>query len=153
YRDNLLGIGCPRPTVRDIIMGEINETFAQRRQSLVAGVQDRFWDCVLRGGEMAVRKEAVGPFLELKSERQKLISDLLGGGFELADLDGQNQQTDFQQRFSWLPPEKQARLFAAEGKRLQELKDLAKTTGEFLEGQMTYEESRRLQTIRKETNL
>jgi hypothetical protein len=151
YRDNLLGVGCPRPTVRDIIMGEINENFAQRRQSLIAGVQSRFWDCVLRGGEMAVRKEAVGPFLDLKAERQKMISELLGGGFELPDADGQNQQADFQRRFSWLSPEKQSRLFAAEGKRLQELRELAKTTGELPDGQLSYEESRRLQAIRKES--
>jgi hypothetical protein len=152
YRDNLLGIGCPRPTVRDIIMGEIDESFGQRRQSLLTDVQNRFWDCVLRGGEPAVREESVKPFLALKAERQKMISDLLGGGFDLPDAGGQTERADFQQRFSWLPPEKQARLFAAEGKQLQELRELAKTTDVVVDGEMTFEENRRLQMARKESN-
>jgi hypothetical protein len=150
YRDNLLAIGCPRPTVRDIIKGEINERFAPRRQALLNDVESRFWDCVLRGGEQAVREEAVTPFLTMKTEREQMICDLLGEGFGAAEAAERMERENFQSRFSWLPPDKRDRLYALEQKRLQELKDWTKTAPEFANRELTPEESRRLQAIRKE---
>jgi hypothetical protein len=150
YRDNLLAIGCPRPTVHDIIKGEINERFAPRRQALLNDVESRFWDCVLRGGEQAVREEAVTPFLTMKTEREQMICDLLGEGFGAAEAAERMERENFQSRFSWLPPDKRDRLYALEQKRLQELKDWTKTAPEFANRELTPEESRRLQAIRKE---
>jgi hypothetical protein len=150
YRDNLLAIGCPRPTVRDIIKGEINERFAPRRQALLNDVESRFWDCVLRGGEQAVREEAVNLFLTMRTEREKMIYDLLGEGFGAAEAAERIERENFQSRFSWLAPEKRDRLYALEQKRLQELKDWTKTAPEFANRELTPEESQRLQAIRKE---
>lgn len=150
YRDHLLAFGCPRPTVRDIILGEINERFGPRRQALIAEVQTRFWDLVLRGGEQAVREEAVTPFLALKAEREQMIHDVLGVGFGSTEATMELNREFFQNTWSWLPEEKRDRLYALELKRQQELSDWTKAAGDFSQRQLTAEENQQLETIKKE---
>jgi hypothetical protein len=149
YRDNLLAVGCPRLTVRDIILGEINERFGQRRKSLLAGVQSRFWDFAIRG-EMAVRNEWGQPISALSVEREKVISDVLGESYGLAEDDLQSRREVMHRGFSWLSAEKRDQLFALENKRQQNLDEWAKFVGQRPDGQLTAEDNARLQAIQKE---
>jgi hypothetical protein len=117
---------------------------------LIAELQSRFWDLVLRGGEQAVRAEAVTPFLALKAEREQLIHDVLGVGFGSAEAAAQLNYENFQSTWSWLPKEKFDQLYALEQKRQQALSEWLKAAGDLSDRQLTAEENQRLEAIKQE---
>ena len=44
YRDNLRAVGCPDRTLRDILLSEVNRTYAARADDLIRPIASRFWD-------------------------------------------------------------------------------------------------------------
>jgi hypothetical protein len=113
YRDNLYAIGCPRSTVRDIIVAEINNRFEVRRQNLLASLQGRFWDFAIRG-EAAMRAEWGQPLEDLNTERQQMMHDVLGKDYDADETDGHVSLDSFNRRHAWLPAEKGEKLWALE---------------------------------------
>ncbi len=89
YVGNLRAIGCPEPTVRDIIVADVNALFARRSAVEVPDPVHQWWrsepdpDLVAR----ATTNRA-----ELDTERRNLLTFLLGSGWETADLTQADRQ-------------------------------------------------------------
>jgi hypothetical protein len=149
YRDNLLAFGCSGPTLRNIILGEINERFGQRRRDLLAAMQGRFWDYAIRG-EAVIRNEWGQPIEALAAERQKMIDDVLGMNYGTTEAELQTDREVMQQQFAWLSAEKRDRLFALEQRREQRLEEWAKSVGRRPDGLLTAEDNARLQAVQQE---
>ncbi len=82
YVGNLRAIGCPEPTVRDIVVADVNALFARRSAAEVPDPAQQWWrsepdpDLVAR----AATNRA-----ELDTERRNLLTFLLGPNWESAD--------------------------------------------------------------------
>ena len=154
YRDHLRAIGCPEPTVREIIRAVINERFGARRRNLLAPLEDRYWDMVMQEG--LVRRQAIprsegGQALTmLGAERQRLIVEVLGRDALAAEAGQQTQRASMEQRRAWLPPEKRDRLIELEEKYQQHLVEWAATLGWQPNGILTTADGDRLQEWQKE---
>jgi hypothetical protein len=149
YRDNLRAVGCPALTVRDIILAEINDLFAHRRQSLLAGFQARFWELAIRG-EAALRNEWGPPMDALSAERERLIEELLGNNSAgdapvLAAGDDDSQQHLF-----WLPPGKRSALAALEEQHHRNLQLVGKAVADRADGQSSAAEQARREQMERE---
>jgi hypothetical protein len=149
YRDHLLAVKCPKLTVHDIILGEINERFDQRRQAVLNLVQSQFWDFAVRG-EQALRNEWAKPIEALAAERQKLIDDVLGNDPAIAETGPDTVRDTVQQEFEWLPSEKRDQLLSLEQRRQHQLDEWSKSVAEHPNGQATPEDNARLQELDKE---
>jgi len=149
YRDNLLAIGCPKITMREIIRAVINERFGMRRRGILASFQNRYWDMVLR--RELVRRQWLprtewGQALEsLKAERLQLITDVLGRDALITEAERQARRAELEQQRSWLSPDKRDRLIELEAQHQQQLVDWAETLGTRLNGVPTQEDEDRLQ--------
>jgi hypothetical protein len=154
YRDHLRAIGCPEVTVREIIRAVINEGFGARRRVILASFQDRYWDMVLRG-ELVRRQwlpqtEWGQALTLLAAERQQLISDVLGPDALTTEAERQTQRADLEQKFSWLSPEKRARMIALEEKYQRQLAEWAATLASRANGAPTPEDEDNLQKLHQE---
>ena len=133
YRDHLRAIGCPEPTLREIIRAVINERFGARRRGILASFQDRYWDLVLHrelpGRQRFSRTEWGQALAALAGERQDLIVDVLGRVGLTTELERQTQRAELEQRRAWLSPEKRDRLIELEARYQQRLADWAGTLG------------------------
>jgi hypothetical protein len=149
YRDNLLAIGCPELTRREIIRAVINERFGMRRRSILAAFQNRYWDLVLHrelNGRQKFPRTEWGRALEsLKAERLQLITDVLGRDALISAAERQARRAELEQRRSWLSPEKRDRLIELEEKHQQQLVDWAEALGSRVNGVPTPEDQDRLQ--------
>ena len=149
YRDNLVAIGCPKITMREIIRAVINERFGARRRGILASFQNRYWDMVLR--RELVRRQWLprtewGRALEsLKAERLQLITDVLGQDALITEAERQARRAELEQQRSWLSPEKRGQLIELEAQHQQQLVDWAETLGSRLNGMPTQEDEDRLQ--------
>lgn len=87
---NLRAIGCPEPTVRDIIVADVDELFATRRIAEVPNPRREWWrpspDPQLAG---AARERRAA----LEAERQELLTTLLGAGWELDRFTARGDET------------------------------------------------------------
>lgn len=76
---NLLAIGCPKETVRDILEARVADDFRARLRELTRPVQVRFWDRLAEGEELKdlfddpTLKKSMG---ELKAERERVQDEL-----------------------------------------------------------------------------
>jgi hypothetical protein len=72
---NLRRIGCPELTIRDIIVADVNQIFAQRRAQEVVTAESQWWKSEpdLSATEAALKKMA-----ELEREKGELLTKLLG---------------------------------------------------------------------------
>jgi hypothetical protein len=72
---NLRRIGCPELTIRDIIVADVNQMFAQRRSQEVVTAESEWWKSEpdLNATEAALKK-----FSSLEKERTDLLTKLLG---------------------------------------------------------------------------
>ena len=149
YRDNLRAIGCPEPTMREIIRAVINERFGSRRRSILASFQNRYWDMVLHRELIARQKfprtEWGQALASLAEERQQLIADVLGRDGMITEAERQARRAELEQQHSWLSPEKRGQLIELEEKHQQQLVDWAETLGTRLNGIPTQEDEDRLQ--------
>jgi hypothetical protein len=154
YRDHLRAIGCPEPTVREIIRAVINERFGARRRNLLAPLEDRYWDMVRR--EALVRRQAVPQsewgraLTALAAQRQRLIVEVLGRDGLAAEAEQQTRRAALELQYSWLSPEKRDRLIELEEKYQQHLVEWAATLGLQSNGLLTTGDGDRLQEWQKE---
>lgn len=129
YRDQLRALGCPEPTVRDIIESEINAWFAQRRRPITDAVQRRFWDAIAQGGKDSFDwfKDA---FRALHDERQELLERILGKPARQDAVELADSRTDWAREYAWLPPAEQARVLALEEERWRKIRALETEIGD-----------------------
>jgi hypothetical protein len=118
YRDQLIAVGCPDATVREIIRAEINHRFAPRRTAIVAAFQPRAWGFLVRGelalSRMLPQTEWGQSLMALSEERRKLIADVLGGDHSDPEAEQRSRHENLMRQLSWLPAEKRDRLIALE---------------------------------------
>lgn len=82
YIANLRRIGCPEPTIRDIIVADVNQLFARRRATEVVTAQQQWWRS---DPDPGVSREAIERVRSLEDERRSLLTKLLGPEWESAD--------------------------------------------------------------------
>jgi hypothetical protein len=154
YRDNLRAIGCPEPTVREIVRSEINQLFGVHRRDILAAFQNQFWDRMRRGEFMDRRRRAQmageQSLVDLGAERQKLIADVLGWNALTTEVERQSRRVEQEQRLAWLSPEKRAKLMALEEQHQQLLAEWAGSIGLRVNGVPTSEDAARMQQLQQE---
>ena len=83
YINNLLNIGCPEQTVRDIIIAEVNSLYARRRALELITPEQQWWRTE---PDTNVLQQALEKSRALDDERRALLTRLLGPGWESGDL-------------------------------------------------------------------
>jgi hypothetical protein len=81
YIANLRAIGCPEPTIRDIIVADVNQLFARRRATEIVSPDQQWWRSE---PDPVVLQAAADKLAALDSERRALLTRLLGSGWESA---------------------------------------------------------------------
>jgi hypothetical protein len=119
YAANLRGIGCPEPTVYDIVIADVRELFRRRLAELVNPVLPRFWELISNQESLeALVKEKQQQLEALQAERTALLSEILGPG--LAGHEPAMEQAREEQRqarltvLNFLPEEKIGRCLELE---------------------------------------
>lgn len=82
YIANLRLIGCPEPTIRDIIVAEVTQMFARRRTTEVVTAPQQWWRSE---PDPEVAWAAVSKLRALEDERRALLTQLLGPTWESMD--------------------------------------------------------------------
>jgi hypothetical protein len=126
---NLLAIGCPKETVRDILEARGADDFRARLRELTRPVQVRFWDRIAEGENLKDLFDE--PTLEmameeLKAERKRVQAELgavLGQETQLGKP-GRNEQ------IGHLPEATQTALAELESQHTQEREALKRAAGE-----------------------
>ena len=110
FRDELVACGCPRPTVRHILVPLVNRHFSQRLQAAAAEISARFWEVFCPPARE--RKEVwEKQFEALDSERRATLEQLFPGNWtESAEPPAPLPDT----RLSFLPPALADQVLAAE---------------------------------------
>ncbi|MBU6400982.1 MAG: hypothetical protein KGS61_11735 [Verrucomicrobia bacterium] len=85
YIANLRRIGCPEPTIRDIIVADVNQIFAKRRATEVVLPDQQWWRSE---PDPAVVQAAADKVQALETERRALLTRLLGPGWETSGSNG-----------------------------------------------------------------
>lgn len=123
YRDELLACGCPRATVRHILVPLVNRQFAGRFRKWAADLSARFWTVFCPPARQ--RKEAWNQeFDRLNSEREAMLQRLFPGEeteWKDAGVAVRDRRTDF------LPPALAEAVLAAES-NLEGLRQEARQT-------------------------
>lgn len=81
YIANLRSIGCPEPTIRDIIVADVNQLYAVKRAE-VPTPDDQWWS-YNRDPELV--DDANDKLAKLEQDRQNLLTTLLGPTWAAAD--------------------------------------------------------------------
>ena len=79
YVFNLRGMGCPETIVRDIILADVNQLYARKRQELITTNDLEWWKSEPNREELrlaAAKRQA------LEAERRRLLTRLLGPNWE-----------------------------------------------------------------------
>lgn len=123
FRDELVACGCPRPTVRHILVPLVNRHFSQRLQAAAADISARFWEVFCPPARE--RKEVwEKQFEALDSERRATLEQLFPGNWtESADPPAPLPDP----RLNFLPPALADQVLAAE-KNQEALIDEARKT-------------------------
>jgi len=83
YIANLREIGCPEPTIRDIIVADVNQLFAQRREKEIPITEQPWWRSEPDWeGIRAVADKSKA----LEDERKALLTKLLGSNWDVSSL-------------------------------------------------------------------
>jgi len=119
YVANLREIGCPEPTIRDIIVADVRELFSRRVRELVDPVQGRFWELMAQHEAMqSVVEEKEKQLNDLKHERDAMLEELLGRGGKwqtLAEETSRMEQNEVRRHFlDFLPHEKVEQMLIVE---------------------------------------
>ena len=112
YIANLRAIGCPEPTLRDIIYADVNELFVRKRRASFESMERQFWDLLASGKAPHGDDEWQMKCDALKDEKERLLKDLLGDGREQTAQ--KRRPPDPQAQLGFLSEEKQdqaARIF------------------------------------------
>jgi len=83
YIANLRSIGCPEQTIHDLIIADVNGTFARRRATEVVTAEQQWWRSE---PDSNVVRVAVQKLQELEDERRDLLTRLLGPNWEGSDM-------------------------------------------------------------------
>ena len=116
---NLLAIGCPKETVRDILQARVADEFRARLRELTRPAQVRFWDRIAEGEKLTdlfddpPLKKAMD---ELNKEGERIQAELQAvlGKETKTDKPGRNPQVGH------LPEEKQAALTELDSRHTKE---------------------------------
>lgn len=119
YATNLLAIGCPNETARDILQARVADEFRARLRELTRPAQVRFWDRIAEGEELMdlfddpPLKKAMD---ELNKEGERIQAELQAvlGKETKTDKPGRNKQ------FGHLPEDKQTELTTLDGRHAKE---------------------------------
>jgi hypothetical protein len=79
YIANLRKIGCPEKTIRDIIVADVNELFAERMAKELILPEQKWW---LPEPEMDAFESAMNQVRALETEKIAMLTQLLGPGWE-----------------------------------------------------------------------
>jgi hypothetical protein len=112
YIANLRSIGCPEPTIRDILLTDLMKYFAGRRGQLrTRGREFKFWETndkrILKAGEEADYHEKMEG---LDRELPAVVRELLGINYEREVNKLFIDTQDDAERLKFLDPDKQARI-------------------------------------------
>ena len=118
YLTNLRAIGCPEPTVRDLIVADVNDLFAPRVKALVDEVTGQFWNLMQRPQDFEKMVDAKHDQLRaLRDERGAVFEALFendnphaGENLELAAAE---RRENWERLADFLPEEKRVRYAAA----------------------------------------
>ena len=91
YIANLRDIDCPEPTIRDIIVSEINQLYARRRAAEVPSTSRQWWRAE---PDPEVVQTAMDKLRALDEERIELLTKLLGPGWEIGLPEYQTAEVD-----------------------------------------------------------
>ena len=76
---NLQALGCPAGTIRDLILAEVNQSFARRRATEVVTPDQQWWKTE---PDPAVARAASARLHDLEQERRAALTALLGSSWE-----------------------------------------------------------------------
>ncbi len=152
YRENLRAVGCPEPTVREIMQAIINEKFGARRREILATAEDSYWDMVRRG-DLAKRQALpqtgwAKALTALAAEREQTLVDVLGEETSVAEQKRQAQREQRERSREWLPVDKRAQLASLEDSRDQHFAEWAAAFGSRVP---TVEGQARLEQLQQES--
>lgn len=82
YIKNLRSIGCPEPTIRDLIIADVNHIYARKRHDSLAARKDEWWRSE---PDMDLQEKAIRTLEALDKERRTLLAQLLGPNWESGD--------------------------------------------------------------------
>jgi len=83
YIRNLRDIACPEPTIRDIIIADVNALYAKKLATEIVTPEQQWWRTE---PDTNVAQVASGKVHELEQERRELLTSLLGPSWESGDL-------------------------------------------------------------------
>ncbi|MEN9574312.1 MAG: hypothetical protein RL514_2167 [Verrucomicrobiota bacterium] len=123
YATNLLAIGCPPETARDVLVARVADAFLVRARELTRPLQGRFWEVMAERGELKELFEnaALEELLKgLKAERERVQVDLQAvlGKAVPAEKPVRNEQ------FGHLPESKQTEVAALDSRHGEEISTL-----------------------------
>lgn len=75
YIANLRDIGCPEQTIKDIIVADVNQLYAQRRAKEIPSADQQWWRSERDPG---FNQDVISKSQELDGERRTLLTRLLG---------------------------------------------------------------------------
>lgn len=79
YINNLRLIGCPEPTIRTLVLAEINQLYIRRRNNEVLLPEQQWWRST---PDLEIARGALEKIKTLEDERQALLTKLLGEGWQ-----------------------------------------------------------------------
>lgn len=79
YIANLRAIDCPEPTIRDIIVADVDELFAQKRLQVLDTRRPEWWRSITNSQAMQASVEKLH---SLEAERRHLLTELLGTNWD-----------------------------------------------------------------------
>jgi hypothetical protein len=79
YISNLRRIGCPEKTIRDIIVAEVNDLFAERMSREITLPEQKWW---LPEPDMDALESGMDQVRALEREKAALLTQLLGAGWD-----------------------------------------------------------------------
>jgi hypothetical protein len=123
YRDELVACGCPRPTVRHILVPLVNRHFTQRQHALAAEISAHFWE-VFCPPARQWKEELEKHFEAAEAEREAALAQLFPGHWSESAAPPASRPDV---RVSFLPPTLADQVLAAERNR-DELIQEARTT-------------------------
>ncbi len=134
YAANLRAIGCPEPTVRDIITADVNDLFTPHVKALVDEVSGRFWELILRPDDFEKMIEVKHDQLRaLRDERAEIFTALFG---ESNPRSAENllrcaadRRAQWERIGDFLSEERCARFVAAEEELERAWTDISRTPG------------------------
>jgi hypothetical protein len=121
YVANLRAIGCPKPTIRDIITAEVDEIYLKKLAGLLDPVRRAFWVILANWRTQKEDLDGIEKDLDkLSDERKEMLKKLLGAEKD-STADTHPANPGREALLNFLPPEKQEQIAALE-KRNQEEK-------------------------------